>query len=734
MSIALEFSGKTALITGAPQGIGAQMARMSQVQVTTLSPSPRPSPAGRGRILSRLTAKQNAGFAGGSPKTIEARDWCSLSQRERVRVREIATNNRCLRGTCATWLLLTLWTLSLALEPTAHAAAEISEARVKEIAAMLPAKPAGLGRPITERAAWKKLARRPAYAAIVSDARKLAKEPVPELPDDLYLDYSRTGNRDRCQAILFARSGRLATLTLAECVENRGRFVKPVVETIAGLCAERTWVYPAHDGALNNFQGRTVEVDLRVTQVAWELATADFLLGDKLPAYTRRLIRENVERRVFQPYRERLEGRRGSMFWLSATHNWNAVCLAGVTGAALALKESPEQRAWFIAAAEHYIRNFLKGFTPDGYCSEGLGYWNYGFGHFLMLGETIRQATGGRADLLADPVALAPALFASRAEILNGIYPTIADCHPGTRPGEKISRYLAERLGVPVTGNRDEIFSRPDRNLISTTLFALLPRQLPIAQRADRVGDSPLRTWFKDGGVLICRPTKNSKSKFAAALKGGHNAEHHNHNDVGSFSVVVGQTMVLCDPGAEVYTRRTFSAQRYESKVLNSFGHAVPVVAGQLQRPGADARAVVLRADFSDAEDTLALDIRSAYGVPELQKLERTFVFRRAMPMSLVVRDEVEFSGRKPFETALITWGRCKQISPTELLITDGHDAVRVKIDTGGRAFAVRNKILDEDIHGPGKPLRIGISLDFPAEKAVVTLTLTPAKSPAAIR
>ena len=44
--------------------------------------------------------------------------------------------------------------------------------------------------------------------------------------------------------------------------------------------------------------------------------------------------------------------------------------------------------------------NFLKGFTPDGYCGEGTGYWNYGFGHYVLLSEEIRLATGGQIDLL----------------------------------------------------------------------------------------------------------------------------------------------------------------------------------------------------------------------------------------------------------------------------------------------------------------------------------------------
>ena len=72
---------------------------------------------------------------------------------------------------------------------------------------------------------------------------------------------------------------------------------------------------------------------------------------------------------------------------------------------------------------------------------------------------------------------------------------------------------------------------------------------------------------------------------------------------------------MICDPGGEIYTARTFSSRRYDSQVLNSYGNAVPVIGGRLQRTGAEARAIVRRADFTDQEDTLTLDIRSAYDV-----------------------------------------------------------------------------------------------------------------------
>ena len=270
----------------------------------------------------------------------------------------------------------------------------------------------------------------------------------------------------------------------------------------------------------------------------------------------------------------------------------------------------------------------------------------------------------------------------------------------------------------------------PRDSLAATLLFSFLPSTLPIVPHATIKAESPLRTWFKDGGVLICRPTSGSAGAFATVLKGGHNAEPHNHNDLGSFSVIAGKAMVICDPGAEIYTKRTFGEHRYDSKVLNSYGHAVPVIAGQLQRPGAEAKAVVLRSDFRDSEDTLVLDIRSAYAVPELKRLDRTFVFRRTAPAGLTVRDDVTFSEPKSFETALVTWGDWKRVSDTELVIADEGGAVRVQIDTGGLPFHVRWEKLDEDVPTPKKPMRLGITLDSPVKAATVKLTIQPRVNP----
>ena len=208
------------------------------------------------------------------------------------------------------------------------------------------------------------------------------------------------------------------------------------------------------------------------------------------------------------------------------------------------------------------------------------------------------------------------------------------------------------------------------------------------------------------------------------ALSGRHNAEHHNHNDVGSYVVVVEDRAVLLDPGSEVYTSRTFSAQRYESLLLNSFGHPVPVVAGQLQRAGRDAAAQVLAREFTDARDTLTLDLRSAYDVPELTRLERRFFYDRTGAGALTVADTVEFAEPRSFETALITDGEFTRREDETLLIRDGERAVEVTVDAGGAAW----ELVVDEIHeeATAQPTRLGIRLSAPVTAATVTVTIRP--------
>lgn len=597
--------------------------------------------------------------------------------------------------------------------------------RIQQIAAWLPVQPAGFGQPITNRTAWDVVVREhPELREIISRAVKLAAQPLPAQPDDLYLEFSENGNRTHWQKVAGTRRERIEVFTLAECLENRGRFIAPLEKTIAALCAERTWVLPAHDGQLENFTGEEVDIDLGSSTLGVELATANYLLGDRLSPATRQLIRDNLQRRIFGPYRAAINGTGKDFWWIHTHNNWNAVCLDGVTGAALATIPSASERAWYVAVAEQNIGAYLTGgFTSDGYCVEGLGYWNYGFGNFTLLAENLREATGGNLDLLAQPAAAQPALFGLRAEIINGVYLTIADCSPGETPSDILMNYLSRRLDLEASRWRDAQLAG---GLYQQTAMAFLPSDLPPLRDKNHLAEFPWRTWFPESGVLICRPGSGAKVPFAVAIKGGNNGVNHGHEDVGSFSVVLGTNMVICDPGGEVYTKRTFSAHRFDSTVLNSFGHAVPVVDGRLQQAGTAARAVVLQTNFTEAADTLKFDLRRAYPVPDLAKLQRTFIYQRGENPSLIVRDEVKFSRPDSFETALVTWGRVRAADPDTLEITDGDSKVRVAIDTQGRAFHWRQESINADVQSKRRPIHLSIRLDDKISEGIITLRITP--------
>jgi len=597
----------------------------------------------------------------------------------------------------------------------------LNPVRVHEIAEMLSPAPLGPGRPISDRKFWSELAQSVDFSSDLKTANELVGQPVPPISDELYLEYFRNGTRKNYETAIFARHGKLAPLVFAECVTNEGTYLPALSELLEIICAEKTWVLPAHDKGRVNFDGTTITIDLFSSNLGWQLAETDYLLGEKLRPELRRRLRREIRRRIIQPFQQMIRHERRQDWWIRGTNNWNAVCLAGVSGTALIQVESPLERAEIIAAAEHYSKNFLSGFTPDGYCSEGLGYWNYGFGNFALMAENIRQATQGGVDLFAMKGAAMPARFGDRISIINGIIPAFADCAIKARPSSVLMWLLNRAYGWKNPGYGA---INPIAHLGSVAEGMLLVeasrRKEPEAKAAPNPDKNSERTVFADAGVYILRPGTGSTADFGVAFKAGNNSEHHNHNDIGSYVVARGgDTPILLDPGPETYTRRTFSKERYEGELLNSHGHAVPVVAGQLQQTGAQARGVVLRADFGSTTDTVVIDMTSAYDVKTLKKLHRTFEYGRDGSGIFVVTDEVEFTRPESFETALVSLADFERLStgPTVLRVEQGGTSASIELSATSPFRLSQTKIGEK---GGNRANRMGVKLREKTTSATV--------------
>jgi hypothetical protein len=134
--------------------------------------------------------------------------------------------------------------------------------------------------------------------------------------------------------------------------------------------------------------------------------------------------------------------------------------------------------------------------------------------------------------------------------------------------------------------------------------------------------------WFADSKWFVKR---NKNYGFAA--KAGHNAELHNHNDVGSFIFAKDGEQLLCDLGSGLYTRQYFGPERYTILECSSLGHSVPILNGVAQ--GAGAKFTSTDAKFENG--VLSMEMAKAYPLAEIESLKRSFTVKED---GIVLRDE----------------------------------------------------------------------------------------------
>ena len=235
------------------------------------------------------------------------------------------------------------------------------------------------------------------------------------------------------------------------------------------------------------------------------------------------------------------------------------------------------------------------------------------------------------------------------------------------------------------------------------------PRQ-PLRRRSS----TELRDFFAPSHFLISRSAPTTKRKFAATFLGGNNCVNHNHNDLGTFTVILDGKALIYDPGLEVYSMRTFSKQRYESQLLNSYGHPVPRVGGQLQQEGPTHQASTLLTEFTDDTDRMILDLRGAYNCPTLRKLEREFIYDRRGDGSLTITDTAEFSEPTEYESALITCGKV-EVTDVGLRFSDGEAAISITYAESSEALTVSQDTIKEesilqDKSTPPQPTRVALA------------------------
>ncbi|GAA4471377.1 heparinase II/III family protein [Phytohabitans houttuyneae] len=531
--------------------------------------------------------------------------------------------------------------------------------------------------------------------------------PWPETLAHLYARFFRDGDRDAYEQRVFARHRRLTRAAVLAAATLDGGWLDEVVDGVTLLCEQSGWCWPAHDDtrAVHGAVLPTVTdpcLDLGAGEVAAQLAWVDHLLGEPLDAHTpglRTRVRYEVDRRVLTPF-----ARRRDWHWLGLdgdVHNWSPWIHGNVLVAALRLIDDQSRRAALVDLVVQGLDRYVAALPADGAIDEGYAYWWNGACRAHEALDLLAHATGGAlggvpGEALRHTVAFPHRMHLGGEWYLNhadgsarpaGGQPWHALHRAARRVGDTDARAHAaahRRPGEPVAGEEHGL-GRLLRALTDPEWVAAEPAPPPL----------PREVWLPSTQVLLARPAAGSPAGLTLAVKGGHNGEHHNHNDVGSVVVALDGVPVLVDAGRPTYTAQTFGPGRYDIWTMRSDWHNVPHIRGTAQAPG---RAHAAR-DVTAAAGELRLDLAGAYPRSDIRHWRRTARLERHSGRIVVVDDWAldPDASAAPTHLHLLVAGDVRiGAGHADVTALDGAGRVRLRWQPRSAPCASTTRVLDD--------------------------------------
>lgn len=513
--------------------------------------------------------------------------------------------------------------------------------------------------PAADRGPWSSLSTA-VRDDLIAAGENAAAQAWPALPARLFLEFVRSGNRRIYEAPSFQRRSICVALVLAECAEGQQRFVDALVDAVWSLCEESFWGISAHlhmQGAGAGLPDTADPVvDLFAAETGALLSWTLYLLGDRLdsvsPLLCERLYRD-IDRRVLTPCLARDDfwwmgmGRRRSL------NNWTPWICSNWLTAALLTERDETRRAAAVHKACACLDRFLSQCPADGGCDEGPGYWNRAGGSAFDCLDLLNSATDGAVDGFDTTLMRNLGAYLYNVHIDGDwfVNPADAPARPQidaqlvTRFGRAVGDPALVQLGQYALQQGNSTTWRHLRSL-GRALPALFDA-VPLPANRERVSAPyPGAVWLPNLQLMTARCRPGSAEGFFVAVKGGHNAESHNHNDVGNVIVFRDGAPVLVDAGVETYTAKTFSPERYTIWTMRSSYHNLPAFGRCEQIPGRQAAAVNAATRIDDCRCEVAMDIAPAYAAEAgVKSCVRTVTLTRGKCVTIVDEFDMDESG-----------------------------------------------------------------------------------------
>ncbi|MBE6363132.1 MAG: hypothetical protein E7054_05700 [Lentisphaerae bacterium] len=552
---------------------------------------------------------------------------------------------------------------------------KVTRDEVLKIQKSLPEKPGLYGANIHDRKFW---ADYPMADSFLESAEKRLKMPVPRFSvEEFNALTKKNGKRPSVRPFYTQLNRNLAVMVIAECKENKGRFIPKIEETLdafitgANPAFGHLFLYDKDMKRQNEYGWRYIELNNALNFC--NLATAYFLMDDKISPELRKRVYAYMDEWAITPmfwnlkFPDRAALRKANyrtscMSWLIGRHNWNPYCNAFTIVVSLAMVESAEQRAYLVASMRKSLENYVDQLTDQGYITEGVGYWSMGILAYLRGVHKVRLATGNQVDLLSGaPEKLRRSMYIGRDMMMapGGLYPHFADHGREGLPkplGTSSLNMLNQAFGENIYPAVLQPYNPPGMNL-GLEYFYTIERR---TRKSNFKPADPQLPYFWDpqAQILVVRDAPEAKTPLSFAIKGGHNGEPHNHNDIGSFVVGVGSRILNGDPGVPIYTAK-------KAGVIRSSGmHPVPFPNKTMQAKGNKYCGKVLEVNNNAERSMIRLDLAKAYPAKAgLVKLIRTAGYDRKKHV-ITISDECELKTAGVYELPLISYEKWKELSP----------------------------------------------------------------------
>ncbi|MET2718183.1 heparinase II/III family protein [Streptomyces harbinensis] len=517
--------------------------------------------------------------------------------------------------------------------------------------------------PVTDRTAWDAV--HPATRTALlrrAEAERAAPAPVLRASDwaRSFRDGVRTAYEDPARALRTRTTVFLLAAVLtgesapATAPPGAAPNLDAAIDGLIALCETSTWCWAPHDG-YTAARGEVLPdpeepyVDLGAAEVTTVLAWADHALGPHLdlraPGLRRRLRRE-TDRRVLTPFTTRRDWP-----WIGADRpadNWNPWIHGAIAAAALLLTDDPERAAGLLRTAVAGLDRFVATLPDDGGIDEGVAYWWHGAGRLLETLDLLAAVGGPGLDARDLPVLRQLARFPHRMHLGGAWYVNAGDAAArlsGTLPWQLLHRW-GTALGDPAVrdhaagrGRDTGVAAHPEAGAGSALTALVDPRWRAALTGPPGEGGSWLTAaeWLPRTQILLARERTGSTGGLTVAVKGGHNAERHNHLDVGSYWIALDGVPLVVDLGQPTYTADSFGPHRYRAWPLTSDWHNLPAPGGGTgQLPGAGRAAREVRAEATDGGALFHADLAAVYPDGAAGGLTRTVRLDRDRPLVTV--------------------------------------------------------------------------------------------------